>query len=493
MRPSCDANGQASVQASVRSLGSRDSILYSRYVETFAEYERKLDAPAGFELPAFEGEPLESRVFTSYYFDTEDYSLARSRIMLRRRVERGTSTWQLKLPRADDRLEIAVRGRADGPPAKLARLLLAHTRHATLAPVAELRTRRRGTLVETRRVSAEVTVDEVSVIGAQRADRFVEVEVEVRSGDRKDVDRIVRELERAGATTGSGRAKLLRALDLPAPGEVDASHGAFALLRSRLGEQLIEILAHDPGTRLGTDAESLHDMRVAFRRSRALLRAGTKLLAADTRPFQAELKWVGEVLGAVRDLDVMLEHLAEQARTLDAGDAEAAEALLGRLASERDVAQEALLDALESERYFTLLDRFEALVAQLEPAAGASSLDSLVDKQLSRLRRAVRGLGDEPADPELHEVRKRGKRARYTTELAGNDEVVKQLKELQDVLGEHQDAVVAADKLHALARDPGTTVPEALAAGRLIEREHERKARARAEWPGRWQPLERHG
>ena len=84
-------------------------------METFAEYERKLDAPAGFELPAFEGEPLESRVFTSYYFDTEDYSLARSRITLRRRVERGTSTWQLKLPRADDRLEIGVRGRAPLP------------------------------------------------------------------------------------------------------------------------------------------------------------------------------------------------------------------------------------------------------------------------------------------------------------------------------------------------------------------------------------------
>ena len=80
-------------------------------------------------------------------------------------------------------------------------------------------------------------------------------------------------------------------------------------------------------------------MRVAFRRSRALLRAGTKLLAADTRPFQAELRWAGEVLGAVRDLDVMLEHLAEEARTLDAGDAEAAEALLGRLADERDVAR----------------------------------------------------------------------------------------------------------------------------------------------------------
>ena len=37
------------------------------------------------------------------------------------------------------------------------------------------------------------------------------------------------------------------------------------------------MLAHDPGTRLGTDPESLHDMRVAVRRARALLRAGAPL------------------------------------------------------------------------------------------------------------------------------------------------------------------------------------------------------------------------
>jgi hypothetical protein len=277
-------------------------------------------------------------------------------------------------------------------------LLLAHTRHARSHP-SPSSGRGARTLVETRRVSAEVTVDEVSVIGAHLADGFVEVEVEVRSVDRKDVDRIVRELERAGATTGSGRAKLLRALDLPAPGEVDASHGAFALLRSRLGEQLVEILAHDPGTRLGTDAESLHDMRVAFRRSRALLRAGTKPWP-PTRGRSSGVKWAGEVLGAVRDLDVMLEHLAERrgrstrGRRGGRGAARPARERTGRRARRCSTARVG--------RYFTLLDRFEARRAA---RAGGRRLSSTRSSTSSCRGSGAQFAGSAtPADPERHEV-----------------------------------------------------------------------------------------
>ncbi len=81
-------------------------------VEAVAEYERKLDAPEGFELPDLGGEPLEPRVFTSIYHDTADRSLAHAGITLRRRTERGRSLWQLKLPAGDARLELEEVGRA---------------------------------------------------------------------------------------------------------------------------------------------------------------------------------------------------------------------------------------------------------------------------------------------------------------------------------------------------------------------------------------------
>ena len=465
--------------------------LYPRVVEAFAEFERKLDAPVGFELPDLEGDPIEPREFTSIYYDTDDLSLARARITLRRRVERNKTSWQLKLPRADDRLELSANGSTDVPD-ELARLLLAHTRHGELTAVAELHTRRNGELVQTDRVSAQVTIDQVAVMAAQRvADEFVEIEVEVKSGDRKSVEQIVRKLERAGASSGASLPKLFRALELTGGNDHrDLSEAdAFTTLQASLERQLVEILVHDPGTRLGSDPDSLHDMRVAMRRTRALLRAGRKLIATDTNALETDLKWIGEALGAVRDLDVMLAHLQQEARELDSRDRRAARALLRRLKRERATAQRQLLIALESERYLTLLDRYETLVARLEPATDPPSLDSLARKQLSKLRRFVRALDATPTDAELHMLRKRGKRTRYTAELAGHDTVVKRATKLQDILGEHQDAVVTQDRLRALAT--GASPAQALAAGRLIEREQARKTRARSNWLKAWRHLKR--
>lgn len=460
-------------------------------MDVFAEYERKLDAPSGFELPAFDGDELKPRSFTSIYYDTPGLGLSRARITLRRRVEEGENTWQLKLPRADDRLELSASGGPEAPPRELARLLIAYTRHATLAPIAELRTRRRGELVRAGSSAAEVTIDEVTVMEALRvAAEFVEIEVELKSGPRGDVEQIVRRLEEAGASSGDSLPKLFRTLRMPErDADRPATRDGFARLRAMLDEQLAVIIANDPGTRLGSDPESLHDMRVAVRRSRALLRAGRKLVLDETGPLQAELRWVGEALGSVRDLDVMVSYLRLLADSLEPDERLAAEALIDKLALEREAAQAKLVETLESERYLTLLDRFEAALAALQPAHGAPELGSLLRGELSRLRRSVKALGAEPSDAELHEQRKRGKRARYMAELAGNERVAARAKRFQDILGEHQDAVIAQARLRSLAS--AATPLEAFAAGRLVEREQQRKTRARARWRKAWRAVDR--
>src|SRR5262245_65111985 len=92
------------------------------------EHERKLDAPTGFELPPLGGTPLESRIFTSIYYDTADQSLARAGITLRRRTEHGKSAWQLKLPTAAARIELEQDG-GPTPPEEFTTLLRAHLRH----------------------------------------------------------------------------------------------------------------------------------------------------------------------------------------------------------------------------------------------------------------------------------------------------------------------------------------------------------------------------
>ena len=279
----------------------------------------------------------------------------------------------------------------------------------------------------------------------------------------------------------------LRSTRRSAVGEDPPAPSPFEELRGRLRHQLAEIERHDPGTRLGRDPESLHDMRVGVRRLRALLRAGRELVASDTVELDGRLQELGRILGEVRDLDVLLARLDAEAAELGGEDAKRAASLLAALRTERSGSRSRLLGALRSDEYLALLDDTARTIDELEPSGSAATLDELTDKAAAKLRKAVRKLPEEPANEELHAVRKKGKRARYAGELAGRDRLVKRAKKLQDVLGEHQDAVVAAERLRELAA--GAEPERALVAGRLVEREEERRLEARAAWPKAWRKL----
>jgi CHAD domain-containing protein len=334
-----------------------------------------------------------------------------------------------------------------------------------------------------------VTVDEVTVMDARRVrDKFVEVEVELRTGSPAQLDVLAEELADAGAERGSGTPKVFRALHRNGDENVSPD-SPFEALQGRLREQLREIERHDPGTRLDHDPESLHDMRVAVRRLRALLRAGQRLVADDTSGLDERLKELGRVLGDVRDLDVLLERLDEEAAELGAEDAERARSLLAGLRRDRSRARRRMLATLRSEEYLALLDDTGRTIEELEPSGAGTSLDELAAKRFTKLEKAVRSLPEQPTDDELHSVRKKGKKARYAGELAGWKKPVKRAKKLQDALGEHQDAVVAAERLRVLAAS--ATPAQAVASGRLIEREKERRAEARAAWPKAWKKLQK--
>ncbi|HEY7179218.1 MAG TPA: CYTH and CHAD domain-containing protein [Gaiella sp.] len=454
------------------------------------ETELKLSTGERFAMPDLGGEALASRVFVSTYHDTPDHRLARSGLTLRHRLENGRGRWQLKLPSGTSRREIEEEGPGRSAPNGIASLLPALLRGTRLVPVARLRTRRDGLRVE----GAEVVHDVVSVLDGRRVSRtFEELEVELIEGDERTLRRLEKALRRAGARDGEARPKLFRALDLADAPEADAASGdrnAAARLASALETQYLRMLAHDPGTRLGTDPESLHQLRVATRRLRAFLRAGRPLL--DVRwadDLRSELGWLGAALGPVRDLDVLIDHLRVEAAALEAPDDAAAKTILATLGRERVGARRRLLRALESERYLLLLDRLES--AGAPPLAESHQDGSVADiwrREHGKLRKAVARLGERPEDDELHEVRIKVKRARYAAELSELGAYVRRAKSLQDVLGEHQDSVVAEARLRRLAESrPGA----AIAAGRLVERERRRRALAAQEWGAEWTLLER--
>ena len=196
-------------------------------------------------------------------------------------------------------------------------------------------------------------------------------------------------------------------------------------------------------------------MRVATRRLRAFLRAGHTLLDPEwSGRFREELSWLGGALGPVRDLDVLLGRLSSEVQSLGE-DAPAGRQLLARLKREHRTARRRLLAVLDSDRYFALLEALEEAVITI---ADEPSLEEIHAAEHRRLRKAVRALGPQPPDDELHAVRIRVKRARYAAELADRQAYVKAAKSLQDVLGEHQDAVVAGAAT-AGARAGGPTPP----------------------------------
>src|SRR4051794_15546350 len=173
------------------------------------ERERKL--LGGAELLAqLDGEPIQSRVFTSIYFDTADRRLLRRGVTLRSRVEHGRTHWQLKLPQPGGRLEVEADG-GPVPPIEIYELLTAYLSGRKLAPAATMRTRRQGVRVSNGHGEAEVSADQVAILeGAHQVDAFDELEVELVDGDDTLLDALERRLHEAGARSGGSEVELER-------------------------------------------------------------------------------------------------------------------------------------------------------------------------------------------------------------------------------------------------------------------------------------------
>jgi CHAD domain-containing protein len=292
-------------------------------------------------------------------------------------------------------------------------------------------------------------------------------------------------------------------LRLSEPVTVDPSDSPVQHVRASLDQRLRALLAHEPGTRTGEDIEDLHQMRVAVRRMRATLKAARPLLDATwADDLRAELGWLGGALGPVRDLDVLLLRLHREIASLPTTEESAGAVLLDALERERTTARGAMLEALTAPRYFALLERLADIVGAPLPTpgpteAGQPALVDLIRTEARKLRRAVERAGDDPPDEVLHALRIRGKRVRYTGELVApsmdgtpEGKAVKRLLSataaLQEVLGDHQDACVAEQRIRGLVAELDATPETLFVAGRLVELEVHRAVEKRREWWGAW-------
>jgi CHAD domain-containing protein len=282
----------------------------------------------------------------------------------------------------------------------------------------------------------------------------------------------------------------------------DAATGAVLARLADIAEANVQ------GTLDDVDAEFLHDLRVAVRRARSVLRETEGVHPpAPWQRLRDELRWVQAMTGPVRDLDVQLEEWEALTSGLPAARRADLVPLHDLLAARRASELKAMRRGLQGKRFAAALEAWRALAA-MPPAAREDA-----DRPLARLavdavaadriravyRRMVKDgakIGDDTPDEALHELRKRGKELRYLLELFGGlfpAEVVKPmvgaLKGLQDVLGRFQDRAVQADQLRGIG--PELAVREGgpaalMALGLAVEALLDDQRAARADFQSRF-------
>ncbi|HYO87680.1 MAG TPA: CHAD domain-containing protein [Candidatus Limnocylindrales bacterium] len=239
-----------------------------------------------------------------------------------------------------------------------------------------------------------------------------------------------------------------------------AEAGRTVLLRD-----FIDMLNHESGALTGEDTEDLHEMRVATRRMRSALRLLEPYYTGKTAAkFRKQLGDIADVLGDIRDRDVLLDDMNDYLPALPEDVQAELRRVMQWLEGERESEREDLHDLVSKRNYGRFIAAFQKFLTTPEAHAVALTSGGKVTPMLVRhvlptviyehlgIVRAYGALIEDADGPTLHQLRIEFKRLRYTVTLfeellgASTKSFIKELKAVQDLLGRMQDIVTA----HAL-------------------------------------------
>jgi CHAD domain-containing protein len=330
-------------------------------------------------------------------------------------------------------------------------------------------------------------------------------------GYRRELDRVLASLERRLAETDrttADDAMIAAGLDprgFPSDVAVQLTPSmradqATSLICRRLAEVVEGNL---PGVIDDIDPEFLHDFRVAVRRTRSVVKEMAPVLSPEVLgPARDDLKWIQEISGPTRDLDVLLMAWPSMAQPVPASMQADLGPMVSMLRDHRRAAFSELSRHLRSRRFAAAWGRWRDVVdaGRFEGGAAGTPAVDLAGRRVISVYKGMVAMGsaindDSPAEA-LHDLRKKGKELRYLFELFGSlwpPEVVKPmvsaLKGLQDELGHFQDDEIQVGELRRLAPSvvaaPGGT-DTLIALGFVIDGLANRQAQARAAFASRF-------
>ena len=473
-----------------------------------------------------------SRTVRRTWLDTFDWRLFRAGLTLELLAGRGTA--ELVLTGRDGELvatEPTGTGNGSRPirwPSRLDQLPPGPLREC-LAPVVGVRalvpvTRATSVLTELRALNTDektialLAVDRMSVTRSQSPGRrsqhpHARMAVIPLRGYQAQASKLADVLERApgvapavqspfeAAMAGAGRrpGDYTGKIDVELTGTMPAA----LALATVLGNLFDTVEVNLAGTIADIDTEFLHDLRVAVRRTRSVLKIAKAVLPASVvGKYRTEFKWLGDLTTPTRDLDVYLLDYPSMAERLVAASAPELEPFGQYLERQRASAHRQLTRGLHSARFTSLASRWRHDLDQIVSAPARKPLTSpFAARRIARAHGLVLDAGaaiNTASPPQaLHDLRKLGKELRYLLEVfaslhdrAVQWRAVNELKALQDCLGEFQDTDVQIGELRAFATAmmadrsaPATTL---LAMGEIAASLAVRQAKARAEFAGRF-------
>jgi CHAD domain-containing protein len=496
-------------------------------IETELKYEAPHDAvlPKLDELQAVSAtRRVGTEQLEAQYYDTDDWRLIRAGITLRRRTGGHDEGWHLKIPVGPNsrrEIRVALGDFGEQIPEQLAELVRAYTRGAPVKQVAIISTKRERLILlgGSGESVAELALDDVRArtTGAATKAQWREVELELTGGDRKMLDAADALLRGSGLRRSTSSAKLERVVGVEArpwharrARELSPSSKAGDVIAAYLADQAERLQALDPMVRRN-EPDAVHQMRVASRRLRSTLQTyGGLIWRDDVSGLISELRWLGGLLGAARDAEVLSGHLLAMIADTPAeqviGPVQAR--VQGHFAPAGAQARTAIIEALDSERYFALLDQLDALVTEAPLANGAAksaraTLPAAVRRTYRRtdrrMRAAHRARAGQPTDTALHQTRKAAKRARYAAEAVtpalGREarRFAKRMRTVQTSLGDYQDSIIARQVERELAISAAHAGENAFSYGLLYERDVHAGDLARAKAEMAWRKAAKRG